>query len=71
MIGLRGLAETAIAPEGRVFVRGELWRARSQVKIAPGESVRVTGIDGLRLEVDLAEKDSEIAPKHVSAIDEE
>src|SRR5262249_42007498 len=55
MIGLKGRAETAIAPEGRVFVRGELWRARSQTKIATGENVRVVGVDGLMLEVDLAE----------------
>ena len=28
MIGLHGKAQTAIAPEGTIFVRGELWRAR-------------------------------------------
>ncbi len=69
MIGLRGYAETPIEPEGRVFVRGELWRARSKVKIAPGEGVRITRVDGLTLEVDLAEK--EVAPKRVSAVDGE
>jgi membrane-bound serine protease (ClpP class) len=71
MIGLRGRAETAIAPEGRVFVRGELWRARSQMKIAPGEDVRVIGVNGLTLEVDLAERDVTLAPKQASAIDEQ
>jgi membrane-bound serine protease (ClpP class) len=71
MIGLRGTAETEIAPEGRVFVRGELWRARSPIKIAVGENVLVKGIDGLTLEVDLAEKDSEVRPKQVSAIDQQ
>jgi membrane-bound serine protease (ClpP class) len=69
MIGLKGYAETPIEPEGRVFVHGELWRARSKVKIATGEGVRVTGVDGLTLEVDLAEK--EVAPKQVSAVDRE
>jgi membrane-bound serine protease (ClpP class) len=69
MIGLKGYAETPIEPEGRVFVHGELWRARSKVKIATGEGVRITGVDGLTLEVDLAEK--EVAPKQVSAIDRE
>jgi membrane-bound serine protease (ClpP class) len=69
MIGLKGYAETPIEPEGRVFVHGELWRARSKVKIATGEGVRVTGVEGLTLEVDLAEK--EIAPKQVSAVDRE
>jgi len=70
MIGLKGRAETAIAPEGRVFVRGELWRARSQTKIAAGENVRVVGVDGLTLDVDLAERDATVAPKRASAIDE-
>jgi len=69
MIGLRGRAETAIAPEGRVFVRGELWRARSQTKIVAGENVRVVGVDGLTLNVDLAERDAAVAPKQASAID--
>src|SRR6185369_7595738 len=50
MIGLRGRAQTAIAPIGTIFVRGELWRARSQMSIAAGEGVRVTGIEGLTLD---------------------
>jgi len=70
MIGLKGRAETAIEPEGRVFVRGELWRARSQTKIAAGENVRVVGVEGLTLYVDLAERDTAVAPKQASAIDE-
>jgi membrane-bound serine protease (ClpP class) len=70
MIGLKGRAETAIEPEGRVFVRGELWRARSQTKIAAGENVRVLGVEGLTLEVDLAERDVAVAPKQASAIEE-
>ncbi|HXG94808.1 MAG TPA: nodulation protein NfeD [Blastocatellia bacterium] len=69
MIGLRGRAQTSIAPEGTVFVRGELWRARSQMSIAPGEGVRVVGLDGLTLDVE-AEKDEAIAPKKASALDE-
>lgn len=69
MIGLKGRAETAIEPEGRVFVRGELWRARSQMKIAAGENVRVVGVEGLTLDVDLAERDTTVAPKRTSAID--
>ena len=70
MIGLKGRAETAIEPEGRVFVRGELWRGRSQTKIAAGENVRVVGVDGLTLDVDPAERDVAVAPKQASAIDE-
>src|SRR5437588_1045203 len=49
MIGLTGKAETAIDPEGTIFVRGELWKARSKMSISRGESVTVTGMDGLTL----------------------
>ncbi len=52
IIGLTGRAMTEIAPEGTIFLRNELWRARSSVKIVPGETVRVTGFAGLTLEVD-------------------
>jgi len=69
MIGLTGRAETAVAPQGTIFVRGELWKARSRMNIAPGERVRVTGMDGLTLDVE-AEEDSASAPKIASAVDE-
>lgn len=69
MIGLRGKARTDIAPEGTVFVRGELWGARSAMRIAEGESIRVVGLDGLILEVE-AERDQAIAPRKASAFDE-
>ena len=56
VIGLRGKAETEIAPEGAVFVRGELWPARSRHRIERGQSVRVVGIAGLALDVDAYEE---------------
>jgi membrane protein implicated in regulation of membrane protease activity len=34
-----------------VFVRGELWRARSSDRLRPGEHVRVDALDGLTLDV--------------------
>ena len=52
-----------------MFVRGELWRARSQMSIARGEGVRVKGIDGLTLDVE-AEAQAATAPKKASAIEE-
>jgi membrane-bound serine protease (ClpP class) len=69
MIGLTGRAETAIAPEGTVFVRGELWRARSRMSVAKGERVRVIGVHGLTLDVEVEEVEA-IAPRSASAIDE-
>jgi membrane-bound serine protease (ClpP class) len=38
-------------PVGYVRVHGELWRARCDQGARPGEQVRVTGRDGLLLEV--------------------
>jgi membrane-bound serine protease (ClpP class) len=69
MIGLVGRAQTRIAPEGTVFVRGELWRARSSMQIAEGEAVRVRGVEGLTLAVE-AESDAALEPKKTSAIAE-
>ncbi len=41
-----------LSPVGTVFVHGELWRARSRQPVANGEQVRVTGVNGLQLEVE-------------------
>lgn len=58
VIGLTGRAETAVAREGAVFVRGELWQARSSAEIARGERVRVVGVDGSALKL-IVERDDE------------
>jgi len=54
MIGEMGEAVAALDPVGRVRVRDALWPARTNraTPIAPGDPVRVVGIDGLRLEVE-------------------
>jgi membrane-bound serine protease (ClpP class) len=52
MIGEIGRAETALSPEGKVFVHGETWNAVSSTQIGAGDSVRVTGVDGLTLRVE-------------------
>ncbi len=51
-----GVAQTQLAPEGMVLVRGEYWEARSTQAIAPGARVKVTGVDGLKLSVALLEQ---------------
>jgi membrane-bound serine protease (ClpP class) len=52
LIGAVGIARSALAPQGTVFVLGELWKAESAGGAIPaGQPVRVTGIDGLRLNV--------------------
>jgi membrane-bound serine protease (ClpP class) len=51
LVNERGVARTALAPEGRVFVHGELWRAVGERPVAAGEPVVVTGVDGMTLRV--------------------
>jgi len=49
--GAHGEAVSWDGEEGRVRVRGELWRARASAPLEPGTRVRVTGRDGLVLTV--------------------
>ena len=51
LVGAVGRATTGLAPEGKVFVRGEYWNASADSEIASGESVEITAVEGLRLRV--------------------
>lgn len=46
-----GTARSAIDPNGKVFVHGELWNARSRTPVPAGARVEVVAVDGLTLEV--------------------
>jgi len=53
LVGLVGETRGNLDPEGPVFVKGTLWRGRSQAgAIAAGTRVRVRGVDGLILRVE-------------------
>ena len=55
MIGQRAVVRAALDPEGQVQLDGELWRAVAEDAPVPaGETVRVTGVDGLTLRVSRA-----------------
>ncbi len=58
LIGEIGVAQSALQPEGKVFVHGELWDAVASANVAPGARVLVKRVDGLRLEVEPAREDS-------------
>jgi membrane-bound serine protease (ClpP class) len=62
LIGQVGRARTPLVPNepGLIDLRGEIWRAVSQVPLPPGHPVRVSRIDGLTLTVGPADL---IAPK--------
>lgn len=54
LLGQVGTVRVPLDPQGQVFVSGALWRARSldpEVRLEPGERVRVEGVEGLTLSV--------------------
>ena len=51
MVGMTGVALTDCDPEGQVKVKGQIWKARSVEGVKAGANVRVTGVEGLRLDV--------------------
>jgi membrane-bound serine protease (ClpP class) len=52
LVGETGVAQTALSPQGKVFVHGELWDAVSSSALPAGQMVVVRRVDGLTLEVD-------------------
>lgn len=54
LVGMTGVVRRDIAAGdiGTVFVDGELWQARAGRDIGEGERVRVSAVDGLRVEVE-------------------
>jgi membrane-bound serine protease (ClpP class) len=56
MIGQAGVARTDLAPEGKVFVHGEIWEARAVQPVALGGRVRVRQVEGLKLVVEAEQK---------------
>jgi membrane-bound serine protease (ClpP class) len=52
LIGETGIAQTALSPQGKIFVHGELWDAVSSTDVPAGSSVVVQRVDGLVLQVE-------------------
>jgi len=52
LIGELGIAQSVLAPQGKVFIHGELWDAVSSTNLPAGARVVVRGVDGLQLRVD-------------------
>jgi len=51
LIGEIGVAQSALVPEGKVFVHGEIWNAISSAPVPIGAKVVVRRVEGLQLEV--------------------
>ena len=57
LIGARGIAVTDLKPKGEIRVMGEFWQATAKDKwITNGETVEVTGMEGMFLVVKPAEE---------------
>jgi membrane protein implicated in regulation of membrane protease activity len=52
LIGATAEVVQDCSPAGLVRVQGELWQARCETDVRPGERVRVRGLDGLTLLVE-------------------
>ena len=52
LIGEVGMAQTALIPQGKVFVHGEIWDAIASQEIPAGQTVVVREVDGLQLRVE-------------------
>lgn len=47
----RGVARSALEPQGRVFVHGEIWNAIADGVVEAGQPVEVVGVEGMTLRV--------------------
>jgi membrane-bound serine protease (ClpP class) len=54
LIGEIGLTQSALSPQGKVFIHGELWDAISSANLPPGQPVIVRQVRGFQLSVDPA-----------------
>ncbi len=54
LIGEIGLTQSALSPQGKVFIHGELWDAISSANLPEGQPVVVRQVKGLQLSVDPA-----------------
>ena len=51
LIGEVGVAQTPLAPSGKVFVHGEIWDATATTAVSVGQNIVVQRVEGLQLQV--------------------
>jgi membrane-bound serine protease (ClpP class) len=52
LIGEIGVARTPLAPDGKVWISGELWNATASAPVTEGQRVQVREVEGLTLRVE-------------------
>jgi membrane-bound serine protease (ClpP class) len=60
LVGEIGIVKKTLAPEGKVFVHGELWNARSDKTVEEDTKVRIVNVVNLMLEVEPADESPNI-----------
>jgi len=64
LVGETGVAQTALSPQGKVFVHGELWDAVACSPLPVGQLVVVRAVDGLTLQVEeIGPQPSDLRPQ--------
>ncbi len=58
LVGEIGIVKKALAPEGKVFIHGELWNAKAQEEVDENTKVRVVNVVNLMLEVERLDEPS-------------
>ena len=54
LVGTHARALTPLTPRGQVAIEGEIWEARATEPMRAGDTVTITAVDGLTLEVERA-----------------
>lgn len=67
LVGETGVAQTALSPQGKVFVHGELWDAVASAALPIGQLIVVRRVDGLTLHVDPLPVPSSTPEQHALA----
>lgn len=52
LIGEMGVVQSALSPNGKVFIHGEIWDAIASTSLPAGQMIVVRSLDGLTLHVD-------------------
>lgn len=60
LVGEVAVAQTALAPAGKVFVHGEIWDAVASTAVPAGGKVIVARVDGLQLQVQPAQESQRV-----------
>jgi membrane-bound serine protease (ClpP class) len=60
LVGEVAVAQTALAPAGKVFIHGEIWDAVASTTVPAGSTVIVAKVDGLQLQVQPAQESQRV-----------